>query len=53
MIYALLVLLLGILLWALPPLPPKVQEAGRLCFFVGLFFAVWLLSQRGGVTLRL
>ncbi len=46
MIVAAIVMILGLLLWAMP-LPPKVQEGGKIAFVIGLFFVVWALTGRG------
>ncbi len=41
--------LLGLILWILP-LPPKAQEAGRLLFFVGIF---WIVSGEHGPVFQI
>jgi len=52
MLYAILpvlVLVIGLLLWALAT-NPIVKEAGRLMFATGLFVSVWMFSH---ATVRL
>lgn len=39
-----LVLIVGLLMWAFGP-GPKLQEAGRIMFFCGMFVITWILSK--------
>jgi Na+/phosphate symporter len=41
----LLVLVIGLVLW-LAPINPKLQEIGKICFFVGLLWLVYMFSQK-------
>ncbi len=42
-------IIVGILLWVMP-LPPKVQEAGRILFAVGAF---WLVGGEHGPGIQI
>jgi hypothetical protein len=44
-IVPLLVLVVGLVLWLLP-VPPPIKEMGKIAFFVGLLWLVYMFSQR-------
>jgi hypothetical protein len=41
----LFVLVVGLIMW-LAPIPPKLQEMGKILFFIGALWLVFMFSQR-------
>lgn len=48
-----LVMLVGLALWFFAKPSPKLQDAGRIMFIVGLVFVVWMNAHPTTATLTL